>query len=115
MRMWMIDVKYMCGYHIIKEHNDIHRLLWLLESKKFDLTRYNFPIIRLEPQSIEERHDALKREMERRHIVHIGEIGHVTLWPYLAYQINVKVDLWHNAKELCRTCSSCRKKILRKN
>ena len=69
MRMWMIDPRLLCNKHLLGEHFEIH-----LHRHNFvkghSIRGRTFPVVQIEPISMQKRHDALAKEMLKRNMNH---------------------------------------------
>jgi hypothetical protein len=114
MRLWMIDPKLLCNQHLLGEHSEIHKHRHIFV-KHFSITGRIFPIVQIEPASMENRHNELVIEMQRRGFNHNSPYTQ----PHISYlpveQQNAKVDLDYNLKDLCNRCEKCKEKIYSKS
>ncbi len=110
MRMWMVNPKIMCNYHLLGEHRELHMLLGSLKKRR-SITGY-IKSNCIEPLSIKDRHDALVEEMKRR-----GWTGHKTFMDVIEAasavgnltlkEMNVKIDKEKALEDLLSRCSRC--------
>jgi hypothetical protein len=112
MRMWMIDPKLLCTTHLIGEHGEIHKHRHNFV-KKHKISGRIFPIVQIEPESMQTRHDILAEEMNRRKT---GSHKSPYIQPSLSHlsfsERYAEADLDYNLKDLCKRCAGCRKNIL---
>ena len=105
MRMWMINPKLLCRKHLLGEHGEIHK------------HRHNFvkhhsikgriePIVQIEPESMESRHDELVKEMLARGYNHNSPYVLPDLSYLLEKHRKAKVNLDESIEQLKR-CSEC--------
>jgi hypothetical protein len=101
MRMWMVDPKIMCRKHLLGEHVELHMLVGHLKrARRIDgFVRNNC----VQPRSINARHKALAKEMERRGYRHESPLQS-PVWS--AYEL-VRVDAEASLIELTRRCPDC--------
>ena len=102
MRMWMVAPKSMCNQHLLGEHVEIHMLVGSLQRGK-SIAGFLAKGL-LAPQSIQERHAALSREMINRGMQHRSPLTE-TVGP------NGVVDPEASRQELARRCPACRARI----
>jgi hypothetical protein len=108
--MWMIDPKYLCRKHLLGEHGEIHKHRHNFV-KNHRISGRIFPVVTIEPISMEKRHDKLAKEMLKRGYNHQSPYYQPDLTLYKKEEIDVKVNLEESKKELQKRCSECRKKI----
>ena len=98
-RMWMVNPKIMCRKHLLGEHVELHMLVGhLRRARRIDgFVRNNC----VQPCSINARHKALAKEMERRGYVHASPLQS-PVWS--AYEL-VRVDVAASLAELTRRCA----------
>lgn len=110
MRMWMVDPKLLCDKHLIGEHGEIHKHKHIFE-KKYKITKRISPVVQIEPESMEIRHNILAEEMLRRGFNHNSPY----IQPNLDYLNNneryAKVDINNSLADLSNRCENCKKKI----
>lgn len=108
MRMWMLPPKMMCRKHLLGEHGEIHKHRHNF-IKRHSIAGRLSPIVQIEPNSMEVRHDELAAEMVRRGYNHNSPY---TL-PDLSYlpheQVMAKVDVEQSRHDLRERCDECRK------
>ena len=68
MRMWMVDPRRMCSWHLLGEHVELHMLVGTLRRKRSVAGFVANGLI--EVHSVRARHAALVREMRRRGFRH---------------------------------------------
>lgn len=99
MRMWMVNPAIMCRQHLLGEHVECHMLVGsIVRGKRIDghLTRGQ-----LEPQHVEERHQRLAAEMERRGYRHRSPLEQPAGAPA------GRVDRWDAYYSLIARCPRC--------
>lgn len=107
MRMWMIDPKLLCRKHLLGEHGEIHKHKHNFE-KKHSIAGRISPIVLIEPQNMQTRHDELAEEMLNRKMNHkspyiLPDLSHLP-----KKQLEIKADLYYNIIDLCDRCSACK-------
>ena len=100
--MWMVDPKIMCQKHLCGEHVELHMLVGHLQrGRRIDgYVKNNCA----QPRSINVRHKALAKEMERRGYRHASPLQS---GPWLEHKA-VRVDAVAALAELVRRCPECR-------
>lgn len=105
MRMWLVDPSLLCDKHLLGEHLEMHMFAGTIK-KKVSLNGYiknGLVDLRL----INQRHDALVKEMVSRDINHKSPLEYIE--PIEEGNVNVE----ENLKELCKRCPSCRRRIMK--
>ena len=103
MRMWMVDPKIMCRKHLLGEHVELHMLVGHLQrARRIDgFVRNNC----VQPRSINARHKALAKEMERRGYTHASPLQQPAI---AAHQHpRAKVDTVAALANLLDRCAEC--------
>ena len=110
MRLWMINPQLLCNQHLLGEHSEIHKHRHIFV-KHYSISGRIFPIVQIEPTSMEIRHNELVIEMQKRGFHHNSSY----VQPDISYlpieQQNAKVDLEYNLKDLYNRCEKCRERI----
>lgn len=106
MRMWMIEPKLLCKKHLLGEHGEIHKHKHNFV-KKHSISGRISPIVLIEPNSMETRHDDLAQEMIDRGYNHkspytLPSLSHL---PY--YEQFAKVNIEYNLNDLSNRCQEC--------
>jgi hypothetical protein len=110
MRMWMIDPTLLCRKHLLGEHGEIHKHKHNFE-KHHSIAGRIYPIVLIEPNSMESRHDELATEMLRRGYNHQSPYEQPDL-SYLANDLRfAKVDIDYNVTDLMSRCPDCQKRF----
>ncbi|HUW56064.1 MAG TPA: pyrimidine dimer DNA glycosylase/endonuclease V [Planctomycetota bacterium] len=105
MRMWMVDPRGMCDRHLLGEHVEIHMLVGCLRKRK-NIRGYIEKGL-VEVRSIRPRHDALVREMRRRHMNHASPLPRRMPFAEKGGPFG-RVDREASLTELRRRCRRCR-------
>jgi len=109
MRMWMVPVIILCKKHLVGEHGEIHKHRHNFV-KKHSITGRIFPIVQIEPLSMQVRHDELAEELIRRG----GNHQSPYTMPDLSYlpevARNVKVDTNVSLNDLLNRCTECKER-----
>ena len=111
MRMWMVNPKFLCRKHLLGEHNEIHKHKHNFE-KKHKISGRIFPIVLIEPNNMESRHDELVEEMVSRGYNHQSPYSQPSLSHLVSEERYAKANLHYNIVDLCIRCADCRKNIL---
>jgi hypothetical protein len=111
MRMWMIDPSLLCRKHLLGEHNEIHKHRHNFE-KHHSVTGRIYPIVLIEPASMELRHEEVIKEMIARGYNHQSPYVQPNISHLPVDQQNVKVDRHYNLQDLCNRCVDCKQRIL---
>jgi len=114
MRMWMIDPKLLCQKHLLGEHGEIHKHRHNFV-KQHSITKRVSPVVQIEPNAMETRHDVLAKEILRRGMNHQSPF----VQPSVAYlpvaeQLAV-VDTQNSLRDLSNRCLECAKRIRNEN
>jgi hypothetical protein len=115
MRMWMIDPKLLCQKHLLGEHCELHKHLHNFHKGHSVKGRY-VPVIQIELCSLQERHDALAKEMAERGYNHQSPLNNCPTKEYLEqtypdyYYLRVDTDT--SLDDLCQRCPECKQRIL---
>jgi hypothetical protein len=110
MRMWMVDPKLLCRKHLLGEHGEIHKHRHNFV-KGHKIAGRIFPIVTIEPENMEKRHDALAEEMLERGYNHQSPYIQPDISKYEKEEIKAKVDIKESKRELIKRCLECSKKI----
>ena len=109
MRMWMVDPSILCQQHLLGEHVECHMFLGhLRKGRRVDGYIDNDLF---EPLSLEERHNELAEEMERRGMHHQSPLKVKNELEYLpASQRAHVVNSFNSRAELLRRCPECKRR-----
>ena len=114
MRMWMINPTLLCSKHLLGEHGEIHKHRHNFE-KKHKITKRISPVVQIEPESMEKRHNALAEEMLARKFNHKSPYTQ----PDLSYLKNeerfAKANLGVSVMDLKSRCPECANRITSKH
>lgn len=102
MRMWMVDVKYLCRKHLLGEHGEIHKHRHNFVKKHKMAGRMG----QIEPEAMESRHDELAEEMIRRGYKHQSPFEQ----PDVSYLPEMKVNKEEALQDLLSRCEECKKR-----
>jgi len=111
MRMWMIDTALLCKNHLIGEHGELHKFLPSFR-KGYKVDGRFDPIVQIQFQGYQERHDALAAEMIARGYNHNSLLIDVPdfkqIYPQYFYKL---VNIDESYKDLCKRCPRCKRRI----
>jgi hypothetical protein len=104
MRMWMVDPRVMCRKHLLGEHVELHMFVGhLRRGRRIEgFIAHNC----VEPKSLERRHAALVRELQRRGYRHRSPLRHVHVRTLRLYSA-VRVDRYSALRDLTTRCTEC--------
>lgn len=106
MRMWMIPTNILCTKHLLGEHGEIHKHRHNFV-KKHNIRGRIFPVVQIEPSSMETRHNELATEMLKRNMHHKSDYIQPNI-DYLPDELkNAKVDVIFSLQDLLNRCPSC--------
>jgi Pyrimidine dimer DNA glycosylase len=110
----MIDPKLLCNKHLIGEHGEIHKH-WHVFVKQYRINKRISPIVQIEPQSMQDRHDALADEMLRRGMNHKSPYIQPDISYLPEHQRYAHVDMQYNLRDLMNRCCACMRRIQQNN
>ncbi len=115
MRMWMISPKLLCTKHLMGEHGEIHKFLPTFR-KGYSVDGRFKSVIQIQLNALEERHDRLAEEIDRRAKKGGGHKSPLKNIPDLAkiypQHYNKCVDIENSLSDLIERCPECKDKIL---
>jgi len=109
--MWMVDPKLLCRKHLLGESGEIHKHKHNFEKHHSISGRIN-PIVLIEPENMQKRHDELAQEMLRRGYNHQSPYEQPDLSYLPDNERYAKVDIDYNIRDLMDRCVECRERIL---
>lgn len=101
MRMWLVNPKKMCDQHLLGEHVEMHMFAGSIAKKRS--IRGHVEKGQVETNRINERHDALAREMTARGMQHKSPLARVKC------RKEGRVNAKQNEKVLSKRCKACKK------
>lgn len=108
--MWGINPKLLCDKHLIGEHGEIHKHRHNFV-KKHSIAKRISPVVQIEPQNMETRHNQLVIEMLARGFNHNSPYE----LPDLSYlpinERNAKIDVQNSISDLSNRCPECHKRL----
>ena len=111
MRMWGIDPILLCQKHLIGEHGEIHKHRHNF-IKKHKIAKRISPIVQIEPENMQKRHDELVLEMLTRGYNHNSPYEQPDLSHLKTEERYAKIDINISIKDLFDRCPECSRKIL---
>ena len=109
MRMWMCPTNILCQKHLMGEHGEIHKHRHNFV-KRHSVVGRIIPVVQIEPESMQSRHDALALEMTNRGYNHKSpyEMPDIS---YLHQDLRkAKVDVDSSTEDLINRCPDCKKR-----
>jgi hypothetical protein len=106
MRMWMVNPKMMCHYHLLGEHRELHAIVGSLRIQNSFQGYIDNNLV--EVKSIEERHEWITEEMTVRGYKHRSPLEKPN-FDYLPDEHkNFRVDRESSFNDLYSRCEMCR-------
>lgn len=110
-RMWMLDPVLLCRKHLLGEHGEIHKHIpSFRKGHKID-GRFE-PVVQIQLNALESRHDALAAEMLKRGYNHhspLLDIPNLALTYPQYYDMVVDIEI--SKKDLIERCPECRNNL----
>lgn len=110
-RMWVgIEPRELCDQHLLGEHNEIHKLVGGIRNHPHGHAIADGQAAKgnIDTTRINDRHDALAEEMERRGMSHESSMD----WDPFEYFAGVgAIDEDRNREELAERCGDCAERI----
>lgn len=98
----------MCDTHLLGEHGEIHKHRHNFV-KQHKIDGRLFPVVQVEPRSMESRHDQLVEEMVHRGFNHRSPFEQPCV-DYLGKKADSKVDLDISLEDLIDRCPKCKER-----
>jgi hypothetical protein len=108
--MWCINPELLCKNHLLGEHGEIHKHRHNFV-KKHKITNRITPVVQIEPESMEKRHDELVAEMIKRGYNHASPYEQPDISYLKKEERYAKVDLSISLSDLICRCPECAEKI----
>jgi hypothetical protein len=105
--MWMIDPKLLCRKHLLGEHAEIHKHRHNFV-KKHRISGRITPVVLIEPENMQSRHDEIAEEMLRRCYNHKSPYEQPDLSHLSDNERYARVDLEYNVEDLKKICLECK-------
>lgn len=105
--MWGIDPRLLCDRHLLGEHTEMHQAVGTLRNHPHGeaILRGHAERKQLDTSKIQERHDELAYEMERRGMNHDSPLHYDD-----ALDLG-RIDPERNLEDLKKRCDDCRRRI----
>ena len=108
--MWGINPELLCKKHLLGEHGEIHKHRHNFV-KQHKITKRITPVVQIEPESMEKRHNELAEEMTRRGYNHNSPYELPDLSYLKDFERYAKIDIQNSINDLSNRCPECAKKI----
>jgi len=108
--MWQLPTNLLCRNHLLGEHSELHKHKHNFE-KHHSISGRISPIVLIEPENMQKRHDELAQEMLRRGYNHQSPYEQPDLSYLPDNERYAKVDMDYNIRDLMDRCVECRKRI----
>lgn len=110
--MWGIDPSLLCKNHLLGEHGEIHKHRHNFV-KKHKITNRISPVVQIEPENMQKRHDELALEMLKRGYNHKSPYEQPDI-SYLCYEERyAKIDNNISIIDLIDRCTECSKNLIK--
>ena len=109
--MWMVDTRVLCDQHLLGEHVEHHMFVGTI-NRGYDIWGYVQNNL-VEPMKLQERHDALVKEMERRGMNHKSPLPRVNYNVLLKKEREAKVNVDDSLMDLIGRCEICKARAKR--
>jgi len=110
MRMWGINPKLLCRQHLLGEHNEIHKHRHNFV-KRHSIAKRISPVVQIEPESMEKRHDELVAEMIARGYNHNSPYDQPDLSHLKPEERFATINTNVSVLDLVLRCPECAKRI----
>jgi hypothetical protein len=110
MRMWMVNPKVLCNKHLLGEHGEIHKHRHNFV-KQHSIAKRISPVVQIEPNNMQSRHDELADEMLRRSMNHQSPFEQPDITYLPIEQRNAMVDTDWSMIDLASRCPECKERI----
>lgn len=111
MRMWGIDPSLLCKQHLLGEHGEIHKHRHNFV-KKHKITKRISPIVQIEPENMQKRHDELALEMLKRGYNHNSPYEQPDISYLNIKERYAKIDISISINDLINRCTECSKNLI---
>jgi hypothetical protein len=113
MRMWGINPKLMCKQHLLGEHNEIHKHRHNFV-KHHSIVKRISPVVQIEPENMQKRHDELVGEMIARGYNHNSPYEQPDLSHLKPEERFAKIEIGISISDLRKRCPACTERITSK-
>lgn len=111
MRMWMVNPSVLCRKHLLGEHGEIHKHIPSFRKGHRIDGRFE-PVVQIQLNALESRHDELAAEMLKRGYNHnspLVDVPDLSLTYPQHYDKVVDVEI--SKKDLIERCPECRNNL----
>lgn len=112
MRMWGVNPIILCNKHLLGEHGEIHKHRHNFV-KQHKITKRIYPVVQIESENMEIRHNELVNEMLRRKFNHQSPYS----LPDLSYLSDneryAKIDVNNSIDDLINRCNDCNERYFK--
>jgi hypothetical protein len=108
--MWGINPKLLCDKHLIGEHGEIHKHRHNFV-KQHSIAKRISPVVQIEPQNMEIRHNQLAEEMIARGFNHNSPYELPDLSHLSNNELKAEIDIYISISDLSNRCPECHKRI----
>ena len=110
MRMWGVNPKLLCRQHLLGEHNEIHKHRHNFV-KQHSITKRINPVVQIEPDNMQKRHDELVAEMLERGYNHNSPYDQPDLSHLKPEERFAQININNSLNDLSSRCPECAKRI----
>lgn len=111
MRMWGVNPSLLCQKHLIGEHGEIHKHRHNFV-KKHSIKNRISPVVQIEPENMQIRHDELVIEMLKRGYNHNSPYSQPDLSHLSHNERFAKIDINISIFDLKNRCPECEKNLI---
>lgn len=113
--MWMVNPKLLCDKHLLGEHGEMHKFIPTFK-KGYRVDKRFSPVVQLQFQGYQERHDDIAKEMLARGMNHKSPLPELPDFEKIYPQyFNDIVDISNSINDLKNRCEKCKHRIGEKN
>ena len=112
MRMWGISPSLLCKQHLLGEHGEIHKHRHNFV-KMHRITKRISPVVQIEPENMQKRHDELSLEMLRRGYNHNSPYEQPDISYLKPEERYASIDINISIADLTIRCEECTKNFKR--
>jgi hypothetical protein len=111
--MWGIDPSLLCKQHLLGEHGEIHKHRHNFV-KKHKITKRISPVVQIEPENMQIRHDELVLEMLKRGYNHKSPYEQPDISYLKPEERYANIDINISIADLICRCPECTKNLKNK-
>lgn len=108
--MWGINPSLLCKQHLLGEHGEIHKHRHNFV-KKHKITKRISPVVQIEPENMQIRHDELVLEMLKRGYNHNSPYEQPDISYLKSEERYAKIDKNISINDLINRCPECTKNL----